>query len=255
MLGPHEFRGFGHEFEKASTVNKISGSTGHFRIISYRFSDLNFIVRHETDGYVNAGTRQPSSSSRTQEKIDLPSMLNFLSLSSASSVQDVTPAGSRLTIKQEGHVVPIESTLEIKTRVSHKPLMMAEVVPQLWVSQTPKLVRAYHQKGTFQASEVEDVAAQIQKWEESNQDDLKKLGALISKIIRVVKGCGGSAVVKYDAQRDELLVLKGTSGKMLPKDVYLKWDDDEGISVGTGVKSIVRSVDRVEIEVGGKAKG
>jgi hypothetical protein len=192
FIGPQEFRGYGHEFEKANTTNQISGSTGHHRIISYRFGDLNFIVRHETDGYVmlDADTIIPSPNSKEQENDSLSSLLNSLSLSSTNSPPP-TPAESRLTIREEGRVVPLESTLELKTRVSHKPLQLREVVPQLWVSQTPKLVRAYHTKGTFQVPEVEDVAVQVKRWEEGNQNDLRRLAALISKILKVVKGCGG----------------------------------------------------------------
>ncbi len=63
-IGPQEFRGFGHEFEKAYTITQVSGSTGHHRIISYRFSDMNFIVRHETDGYVDTDTRTSSSKAK-----------------------------------------------------------------------------------------------------------------------------------------------------------------------------------------------
>lgn len=76
----------------------------------------------------------------------------------------------KLTIKEEGQVVPLESTLEIQTRVFHKPLEIQDVAPQLWVSQTFKLVRAYHRKGTFQGPEVEDVTALIKRWEERNQN-------------------------------------------------------------------------------------
>ena len=53
MIGPGEFRGFGHEFEKASTITQVKGSTGHHRIVSYRLGSLSFLVRHETDGYVS----------------------------------------------------------------------------------------------------------------------------------------------------------------------------------------------------------
>ncbi len=95
-------------------------------------------------------------------------MLGSLSLSPTNSPPNTTPAGSKLTIKEEGQVIPLESTLEIKTRVFHKPLEIQEVAPQLWVSQTFKLVRAYHRKGTFQGPEVEDIAALIKRWEEYN---------------------------------------------------------------------------------------
>ncbi len=261
FIGLHEFRGFGHEFEKVYTTSQISGSTGHHRIISYRFSDLNFIVRHETDGYVDNSTRIPSSKSKEPESDSLSSMLGSLSLSPTNSPPSTTPAGSKLTIKEEGQVIPLESTLEIKTRVSHKPLEIQEVAPQLWVSQTFKLVRAYHRKGTFQGPEVEDVAALIKRWEERNQTDLRKLAALINKILNVVKGCGGNAIVKYDVEEDKLVVRKVDGKKMLPKDLYSKWDDRDNSEAETntehdaGGESAVKPVDGVETKAEGKSIG
>lgn len=225
FIGPHEFRGFGHEFEKAYTKGQISGSTGHHRIITYRFSDLNFIVRHETDGYVNADKMMSPSTSEKMESDSLSSLLGSLSLSSNNNTTNVPPAGSKLTIKEEGNAVPLDSNLEIKTRVSHKLLELQEIAPQLWVSQTLKLVRAYHQKGIFQEPKVEDVAAQIKAWEERNQTDLRKLAALIKHIIKVAKEGGGNAVVKYDDKTGKLVVRKVDKRKMLPKDLYAKWDD------------------------------
>ncbi|KAK6592004.1 geranylgeranyl pyrophosphate synthetase [Botrytis cinerea] len=224
-IGPHEFRGFGHEFEKAYTVTKIRGSTGHHRIISYRFSDLNFIVRHETDGYINTDTKMSSSKTNLSAQDGLSSMLDALSLSPVATHPNIIPTGSKMTIKEEGQVVPLESTLEIKTRVSHKPLNIEEIAPQLWVSQTPKLVRAHHQKGTFQNPVVEDIAAKVKSWEARKQDDLRKLAALIKMIINLVKECGGNAVVKYNAVKDKLVLFKVERKEMLPKDLYSKWDN------------------------------
>ncbi|KAH9203831.1 hypothetical protein DL95DRAFT_529495 [Leptodontidium sp. 2 PMI_412] len=224
-IGPQDFRGFGHEFEKAYTITQISSSTGHYRIISYRFSDLNFIVRHETDGYVDTGARASSSKAKSHTQDDLSSMLGALSLSPANSSPGIIPTGSKLVIKEEGQVVPLESTLEIKTRVLHKSLDIQEVAPQLWVSQTPKLVRAYHQNGTFQRPMVEDVAAATKSWEERNQNELRTLAALIRKIINLVKECGGNAVLKYNTEGDKLVVCKVERKEMLPKDLYSKWDD------------------------------
>ena len=259
FIGLHEFRGFGHEFEKAYKTSQISGSTGHHRIISYRFSDLNFIVRHETDGYVDAGTRISSSKSNEPESNSLSSMLESLSLSPTNSPPSKTPTGSKLTIKDEGQVVPLESTLEIKTRVIHKPLEIQEVAPQLWISQTFKLVRAYHHKGTFQKTEVEDVAALIKRWEERNQTDLRKLATLVKKILNVVRGGGGNAMVKYDFKKDKLVVSKVDGEKMLPKDLYSKWDDTNSSEAetktehGAGAESAVKPVDGVETKVEGKS--
>ncbi|MCJ1420460.1 hypothetical protein MMC32_006817 [Xylographa parallela] len=232
-IGPNEFRGFGHEFEKAYTVTQIGGSTGHHRIISYRFSDLNFIVRHETDGYVDTDTRSPSAKAKNHTQDSLSSMLETLSLSPARSPPGITPAGSKLTIKEEGQVVPLESTLEIKTRVFHKSLDIQEIATQLWVSQTPKLVRAYHQNGTFQKPVVEDVTAAIKSWEERKQNDLRKLAALIPKIITLVKKCGGNAILKYDVEGDKLVICRVERKAMLPKDLYSKWDDGHHVEAET----------------------
>lgn len=52
IVGPNDFRSFGHEFEKVYTTEQVSDSTGHHRIISYHFYGLKFLVRRETDGYV-----------------------------------------------------------------------------------------------------------------------------------------------------------------------------------------------------------
>ncbi|OCL08309.1 hypothetical protein AOQ84DRAFT_407104 [Glonium stellatum] len=236
-IGPQEFRGFGHEFEKAYTITQIDGSTGHHRIISYRFSDLNFIVRHETDGYVDTDTRTSSSTAKNHIPDGLSSMLGALSLSPASNHPGVTPTGSKLIIREEGQVVPLESTLEIKTRVFHKSLEIQEVAPQLWVSQTPKLVRAYHRNGTFQIPEVEDVAAEIKTWEERKQNDLRKLAALIRKIISLVKECGGNAVLKYNVEGDKLVVCKVERKEMLPNDLYSKWDDRNNLEAETDTQN------------------
>ena len=190
FIGAKEFQGFGHEFEKAYTTTQIEGSTGHHRIISSSFGGLKCIIRHETDGYVDT-IAKTSSQAGDNTQDSLSSLLGGLSLSSANTSPSATPPGSKLTIKEEGQEVPLESTLEIKTRVSHKPLPIAEVAAQLWISQTPKLVRAYHQNGTFQTPQVEDVTADIKRWEDGKQKELTKLAALLRKIIMLSKGCGG----------------------------------------------------------------
>ncbi|KAI1077203.1 hypothetical protein F5B20DRAFT_572348 [Whalleya microplaca] len=225
FIGPHKFRGFGHEFEKAYTTCEISDSTGHHRIVSYRFGGLRFIVRHEVDGYVDS-RRGSSSSSKGPGTESLSSLLGSLSLSNAKSTpKGTTPAGSKMVIRQEGRKVPLRSTLEIKTRAAHKPLDISGVAPQLWASQTPMLVRAYHKDGTFTAPKVEDVTAEIKEWEQEKQVSLKKLASLMKKILSVVREYGGSAVIKYDITIDRLVVKKVEGKQMLPKELYSKWDN------------------------------
>lgn len=198
FVQPHEFISYGHEFEKAFTTNKISSSTGHHRLVSYQFSNMKILVRYETDRYINKHKMGISGA----ESDALASIIQSLSIKSASTAS----TSSKLRIKRAGEVVGSDSTLEIKTRVSHKPIDLKEVLPQLWVSQTPNLMRAYHKHGRFEPPEVENISSKIKKWEENHHLDLKCLAALISKIILIVTENQGNAMIKYDPQIDKLIL-------------------------------------------------
>jgi hypothetical protein len=221
VIGPGEFRGFGHEFEKAYTINQVRDSTGHHRIVSYRLGGLSFLVRHETDGFVEDWKPVVEKDESTGD--NLANILQSLSLSPESDTTDETSVQSKLTIKREGRVVPRESTLEIKTRVVHKPLELSEVAPQLWISQTPKLARAYHQRGIFSTPKVEDITAGLKAWEQTHQDVIRKLVALINCILRVTRSWGGSSTIRYDSLKNKLVIKKVERKKMLPDDLYSRW--------------------------------
>ena len=85
------------------------------------------------------------------------------------------------------------------------------------------------------------------------------MAALINKILNVVKGCGGNAIVKYDDKGDKLVVWKANGKKMLPKDLYSKWDDRDNSEGETntdhdaGAESAVKPVDGVETKADGKS--
>lgn len=190
VIGPDEFKGYGHSFERRCTRREVTESTGHHRIISYNFGSLRFIVRHETDEYVGAAGAQYSwSKSNTQyQSVDaLSHVLGSLALSPEGSISCKASANSNLVIRKAGQTIPLESTMEIKTRVAHKPFDFGDIVSQLWISQTPKLVRAYHTRGVFTVPKVEDVVAKVKAWENENQKDLRMLASLVDKIRNVVK--------------------------------------------------------------------
>ncbi|OKL57257.1 hypothetical protein UA08_07607 [Talaromyces atroroseus] len=239
FVQPHEFVGYGHEFEKAFTTDKIGGSTGHHRLISYQFSDLKILVRYETDGYID----KPRMGESSTENDALASMIQSLSLTSVSGAS----TSSKLKIKRAGEVVGFNSTLEIKTRVFHKPINMEEVLPQLWVSQTPNLVRAYHKHGLFEPPKVEDVSPKIRRWEEKHQLDLKCLAALIKKIILVMTKTQGNAMIKYDPQVDELVLWQTDGPKMLPDDLYSKFGNVETNSQKDSISAAAPTKTKIRI--------
>lgn len=219
----HDFKGYGREFERVYTTNPISGSSGHYRILRYRFGGLNFIVRHKTDGCL-ATPASPCSDSKDSEAEHLSGILDDLSLSPPNDLPRAASSGTKLTVKNEGQAVPLESTLEIKTRVAHKGIEIRDVAWQLWASQTPKLVRAYHRGGKFRKPEVEDVTTEIKQWEGAHQKDLMKLAALMTRIIRVAKECSGNTTIKYDGVGNTVVIHKVSGKGSLPEDLYSKWD-------------------------------
>ncbi|ERT03230.1 hypothetical protein HMPREF1624_01536 [Sporothrix schenckii ATCC 58251] len=245
VILPWEFRGYGNEFEKAYTTEQITGGTGHHRIISYQFGGLNFIVRYKTEGYVadanhlQSASKPASNKATAMKSDDLSGLMESLSLSQpdgpsadaafAKPTHATTATPTKLTIQVQGQAVPPDSLIEIKTRVAHKRLAIHDVAPQLWIAQTPKLVRAYHDRGIFPKPQVEDVAADITQWEDAQQSDLRKLAALVSRIVLVTRERGGHATIQYDRTKGHKLVIRSVDqDMMLPKDLYLKWGAVDG---------------------------
>lgn len=212
FIGPTEFRGYGHEFERANTSEVIEGSTGHHRIIHYKLGDLNILLRCEVDGYVGSATP-------TKENVyALASMAKALGLDKDCQ--------TKLKILIKGKIVNPMSTLEIKTRALHKPLSVADVAPQLWLSSTCKLVRAYHNKGVFAPSVVEDVTNDVKIWERNNQLHLKKLVHLLQLIKQAASKCQGQSVLHYNPDTDLITIVeknRATTKSFLPPDLYKKW--------------------------------
>ncbi|PKS13142.1 hypothetical protein jhhlp_000484 [Lomentospora prolificans] len=218
IIGKDEFRGYGHQFEKAYTTRNIIGSTGHNRIISYNFGGHKLVVRHDLSGYVPGKTL-------TTNDDEVVELLDSLSLSPKKRASTEAGPGSKLRVRREGHLLPRASTLEIKTRAQHKSLPFNDIAAQLWMSQTPNLVRAYHRGGTFSNPEVEDVTAKLNRWEKDNRSHLKRLAALIGRILTLVRKDGGvsGAVLQYNPTLDRLSVWKTEKGRTLPEDIYLLW--------------------------------
>ncbi|KAB5526488.1 hypothetical protein GE09DRAFT_1178184 [Coniochaeta sp. 2T2.1] len=220
------FRGYGHNFEKAYT--KGPEGCAHHRIISYKFGDMNCIVRHETDGYVdNKGPRELGD--------NLLDALEGLSISKSDNV--VTDPAVTI-VKTGGKAVDPSSTLEIKTRVASRKIEMAEVFPQLWISQTLKLVVGYHRNGIFDDIQLRDMTNEIRQWETTNQRDLSKLACLPVKIIGVVKHRGDRrAVVRYDGGT-RLRIVASERKRALPDDLYAKWEGSDDESEATSGKQL-----------------
>lgn len=242
IIEEHEFKGFGHEFKKVYTKNRFKQSTGHHRIITYKLGHLKIVLRHKTDGYLE------------DESID--NLLDNLTL--ASKKKSLRFEDSRLEVELQGEDVPLASTIEIKTRTQAKPILIDDVAPQLWLSQTPNLVRAYHRHGLFDLPKVENVQVQINQWEERNKSSISNLVSLLDKLREIMKDSDVDSL-KFDPLTGRLCLYKSDKvmSKMLTDELYDLWtkdydDDDNDVeqdSADTGSNNTLVIIGGVEFRI------
>ncbi|THH16178.1 hypothetical protein EW146_g4426 [Bondarzewia mesenterica] len=213
---PASGRSFGYNFEKAMTAPMpgCEESTGHHRIIKYasifEFFGLKMVVRFEVDACLPLAPKKkrPSQASPSLNPDDLADALSSLNIASSkparaaettlptsgSSKSSDTPSSSSLRILRGGSEQPQDRIIELTTRSEnyiHK-LDWAEILPQLYLSQTPHYYTGVHSRGSFfevrkQALDGLELAAQREKTEMS----LRKLGSALKMIQEIVmkRGC------------------------------------------------------------------
>lgn len=195
-----DVRGYGHSFPEAYTTwdADVKGSVSHQRVLSYRFGGLRFLVRFEGDGYVLAegedddgghtGLPQATGLNPTVAVDGLTAMLDQSRVTAAFALNS-----SELTVSSAGKVVDQECIFELKTRSIRKKEAATiedtflDQLPRLWVSQVPKFILAYHDRGKFGDITIRDARKDVKTWEKEQADVLSRLAALIHHIIALVK--------------------------------------------------------------------
>jgi hypothetical protein len=176
--------GFGHSFEKATTIfdKTLGDSSGHHQVVRYNLGGIRCLVRYEADGYTN-GLGEPSNKTKAEEgdegddADDLLSALKSMSIASPR----VKATGSVLVLNK-GWVVQPSTIIEIKTRSAHRRLQLNDIIPQLWFAQTQNLFVGYHINGQFQEVEKLSMKLEFERWEKQHQAHLRKLVGLLKKL-------------------------------------------------------------------------
>lgn len=227
------FRGFGHTFPNEFTRwdNAVKGSSSHHRVAQYEFAGLKYLVRFESDGYEaeNAGPVETVSSWRRGDMTDPANTTTLLSSSDSFTIGEKRPtSGHGLVVRKGGSEIDQATVIEIKTRAAQKGLDLKSVLPRLWLSQTPKLVAAYHTGGRFDNVKVLDMRKDLGKWEEQNSENLQKLDAVIRLIIKTVKDSNSKKcrVKRADSRKLEIWELDTNYQCALPDDLYYKLQDE-----------------------------
>lgn len=182
-------------------------------MVQYGFGGLQCVIRFEVDA---------STAPIPAIGVDhgLASLFNTVSIAPESSGRK---KGAVQVIKR-GTLVPQASVVEIKTRAMSRTLNLQDTLPQMWISGTPALAIAYHQRGRFGAVTPKRLdTGELAGWEQKNARMLRKLVRLIKIIVREAKHVEGGRCVVQGMGDGTLRITKATVGECLPQDLKAKF--------------------------------
>lgn len=224
--------GYGHAFPEAYTnwEADVRGSVSHQRIIQYSFGGLNFLVRSESDGYLPKSLQGESPASakvgptpaKHESNIDIGTLLSATSLVPTNPTFD-----DHIEIRHGGRKVPQDAIFDVKTRSIRNLIdMPGDILPRLWVNQTPNFILAYHTRGHFEDVRVQDIRKDIRDWEKENEHSLSRFNSLIHYIINVARKFGPGYGLEVSRKEDgpiQVRRLLDTDWHALPPDLRQKW--------------------------------
>ncbi|KAL5391713.1 hypothetical protein DPSP01_001004 [Paraphaeosphaeria sporulosa] len=198
--------GIGNNFEKNFTQvgDDMEDATSHYRAIQYPMGPLNVVVRFEADAYFD------DSASGDLDPTETDAVTG--ALLAERPRYDFRPP---VRVLQKGHIVPTAQMAELKT-VTHKEEGTSSVAcqDQLWFGRTTHLFTGVYKiednKGKILRLKYENAKARVDKWEEKNQDALRMLVDLLSRIRAALKQQEGPirAGLIVRESRDGPLVLR-----------------------------------------------
>lgn len=226
--------GYGHAFPEAYTnwEADVRGSVSHQRIIQYSFGGLNFLVRSESDGYLPksphgespASAKVGSTPTKDESNTDINTLL---SASSLAKVQTEPIFDDHIEIRHGGRKVLQDAIFDVKTRSITNPIdMPGDILPRLWVNQTPNFILGYHTRGHFEDVRVQDIRQDIRDWEKENERYLGHFNSLVNFIINIARNSGSGYGLEVSRKEDgpiQVRRLLDTDWHALPSDLRQKW--------------------------------
>jgi hypothetical protein len=167
-------KGYGCNFEKFFTrpAAGMEDATSHYRAIKYPMGPLNVVVRFEADAYDDG-----------VENDDLTQFESTI-VSGGLAERPIFRYGAPMRVLQKGHVVPMAQMVELKTKAHYpaKGRALVNCQDQLWFGRTSLLYTGPCHEGTGLINRIkcEDATERVKKWEDSNQESLRKLVSLLA---------------------------------------------------------------------------
>ncbi|KAL9584331.1 MAG: hypothetical protein Q9212_002191 [Teloschistes hypoglaucus] len=236
----HGVKGYGHTFPEAYTTwdAEVSGSASHQRLLRYNLAGLDCILRFESDGYLQSmvpGEVDPPAAGRGQQigerekENDLASIMERTKVSSSQVVGEQYNKGP-LRIEQSGRRIPQDAMFDLKTRGAWRKdfNVLEDELPRYWVAQIPNFILARHKSGRFDDIEVHHIRDDVQRWQEENQQDLKRLVWFLREIIAAAKA-RKDGKLEVRCKSVDLLELREhdtDEHDVLPPELKLRWMAD-----------------------------
>lgn len=228
--------GYGHAFPEAYTnwEADVRGSVSHQRIIQYSFGGLNFLVRSESDGYLPkllhgespTIAKVASTPAKHESTADIGTLLSATSFGQTEPISD-----DQIEIRYGGREIPQAAVFDIKTRSIRNQIdMPGEILPRLWVNQTPNFILGYHTRGLFEDVRVQDIRQVLLDWEKENEHFLNRFNSLVHRIISIARKSGpgyGLEVSRKEGGPIKVRKLLDTDWHALPSDLRQKWADSK----------------------------
>jgi hypothetical protein len=231
--------GYGHNFEKTFTIpdHGMGNSSSHHRVIRYHIGPLNCVVRFEVDAYyddpdivLDSKSKQPRDEPVGTVSAAM-AQLNIAGLPPTQTKPRKTPADKPTVVVEKGIFIDPSKLAEIKAK---KAARLTEALPQLWFGRTPYFMNGNHDKGTVHSVCISDAEKEYPRWEEANQDRLRKMVSLLAELrdaVACTKEC--AAVLVYDEKGGSLKVYAmKTNHGVLPSETIAKHWTNAGGNAG-----------------------
>lgn len=212
--------GYGGNFERFFTrpAKGMEDATSHYRAIRYNMGPLNVVCRFEADAYDDGAAADdltaPESAAVSGGPTERPRFTFNLPM----------------RVLQKGHIIPTAQMVELKTK-SWRPedSSLVRCEDQLWFGRTKLLYTGLYTvgKGVVKWIKYEDATPRVKKWENNNQDGLRRLVSLLTQLKAHMKRLNrpNHAVVLVREDRTGPLTIRAMEGKhqAISKDAFEKY--------------------------------
>ncbi|KAG9191994.1 hypothetical protein G6011_10728 [Alternaria panax] len=221
--------GYGHNFEKTFTEPDydMGNSSSHHRVIRYHIGPLDCVVRFEVDAYYEDPDTALGSESIHPSKEPIGTMIAAMTQLDVSGLPPTqgssrkAPTDKPTRVIEKGVFIDPYKLAEIKAK---RLARLNEALPQLWFGRTPYFMNGNHNKGKVHSVSISHAESEFPRWEETNQDKLRKMVSLLTELRdQVALVWERAAVLVHDEKGGPLKVYAmKKNGGVLPADIISK---------------------------------